>query len=301
MQKLFSVIIPVLNEKLYIADCLNALRNQSFPRENYELIFVDNGSADGSYEFLREQPDIVLLREDIPDAYIARNRGIGIARGRYIVFTDADCLADSEWLAALARKTEGHSPGILLGRLSFPGDAAASVRYYEAYYASRMRMLVNELPRKCCFGHAGNMAVRSDLFSFLGLFSGMPVVGDTDIVQKFLAAFPDENVAYADDAVVTHLEVVSLRDLLHKLYRYGKYSEDLRRLQNFQISDYSGKIRTFARCVRENGYRLPQSIFLMSSLLMQQAAFLAGRYRAKMQLKNLRASGFGRNFLAAML
>ena len=280
---LFSVVIPVLNEKKYLPRCLDALTQQQFARDQYELIFVDNGSTDGSLEFLQAQPKVKLLRQETRDAYLARNSGIQAAQGKYVVFTDADCVVAKNWLARFAEEVEGSAPGILVGRLSFPTDCSSFVRYYENYYATKMQLFTSELPRECCFGHAGNMAVRTDLFNSLGLFSGMPIVGDTEIVQKFLVQYPDEPFVYVDDAEVRHLEVSTGQELLKKLYHYGIYTETLQHLSDFCLSAPASKLRTFSECVRRYRYGLPQCLALGGALLVQQVAFFAGCYWSKLR------------------
>src|SRR5215510_7368406 len=97
---IFSVVVPFLNEENLIEKCIKSLLQQDFDQEKYELIFVDNGSIDDSTDIVRNYHNITLLYEPQQDPYLARNRGIRAAQGQFIVFTDADCVADRHWLAA---------------------------------------------------------------------------------------------------------------------------------------------------------------------------------------------------------
>ena len=279
---LFSVVIPVLNERTLLPSCLAALNSQTFDRSEYELIFIDNGSTDGSLELLRETPGVTVIVEHRRDAYLARNRGAAVAQGEYLVFTDADCAAHPEWLAYLAHEIRRSGPGILLGRLSFPRTAPMFVRHYEDYYAAKMRLMAEEFPRELCFGHAGNMAVGRDLFVELGQFSGMPIVGDAEIVQNYLTSYPEQRIAYVDEAEVIHLEVDTSGQLLKKLHRYGVYSETFAQSTSFRRAEYSEKLKTFTACATNKRYLSAERLALFASLGLQQVAFMTGCWRSKL-------------------
>jgi glycosyltransferase involved in cell wall biosynthesis len=94
---MISIIVPARNAESSIAQCLDALLNQTMDASSYEIIVVDNGSADRTAE-IAEQQGAQLLREDKRGAAAARNRGIRAASGEIICFTDADCLPTESWL-----------------------------------------------------------------------------------------------------------------------------------------------------------------------------------------------------------
>lgn len=87
-----SVIIPVFNTKPYLQQCLDSLIDQTL--EEIEIICVDNGSTDGSYEFLQEyttrHTNITVLRHAKGRQGDARNAGMEVARGEFIGFVDSD-------------------------------------------------------------------------------------------------------------------------------------------------------------------------------------------------------------------
>lgn len=86
---LVSVIIPVFNAAPYLRESIDSVLGQDYP--SIELILVDDGSTDGSHEILSSYGErIRVLRQDRKGPAAARNRGVGIARGAYIAFHDAD-------------------------------------------------------------------------------------------------------------------------------------------------------------------------------------------------------------------
>src|SRR5687768_14486668 len=99
-----SVIVPTFNRKEWVIQLIASLDRQTYPRDRYEVIVVDNGSSDGLCEALdRFAADGVIHRypNPLPDKVpaAARNFGIRQAKGEIIAFTDSDCVATPCWLA----------------------------------------------------------------------------------------------------------------------------------------------------------------------------------------------------------
>ena len=92
MSALVSIIVPVYNLEGYIGNCLESLACQTY--ENIEIICIDDGSRDKSAEIIREyckkDSRIVYVYQDNAGVSAARNKGLDIARGEYIMFADGD-------------------------------------------------------------------------------------------------------------------------------------------------------------------------------------------------------------------
>ncbi|MHA1608022.1 MAG: glycosyltransferase [Candidatus Freyarchaeota archaeon] len=86
---LFSVVIPTYNEERYLPLCLNSVLNQTMPREKYEIIIVDGYSEDNTVKIAEEKADKVILSEKRGPGD-ARNKGGRAARGKILLFLDAD-------------------------------------------------------------------------------------------------------------------------------------------------------------------------------------------------------------------
>ena len=81
-----SVIIPALNEEKYIRYVLDGLKGQTF--RDFETIVVDGGSTDGTRRIARRSARVVVERRK--GIGVARNSGAKVARGKLLVFLDAD-------------------------------------------------------------------------------------------------------------------------------------------------------------------------------------------------------------------
>jgi glycosyltransferase involved in cell wall biosynthesis len=123
-----SVIIPVWNSPDLIAKCLRAIGAQTYPRKQYEVLVIDNGSTDETADVVRSFSFATLLSEPVAGSYRARNLGLRSACGEYVAFTDADCVPDPQWLAAAAEAAGRHPrAGVLAGHIDlFRVDANGS-------------------------------------------------------------------------------------------------------------------------------------------------------------------------------
>ena len=98
-----SVIIPALNEEKYIKLPLESLRRQSF--KDFETIVVDGGSGDRTRAIARKYAKVVIERRQ--NIGRGRNTGAANARGRILVFLDADTEPSPDLLKAYAKGLDG--------------------------------------------------------------------------------------------------------------------------------------------------------------------------------------------------
>ncbi|MDN3658898.1 glycosyltransferase [Ferruginibacter paludis] len=89
-----SIIIPVYNVEDYIEKCILSLQNQDIPRNEYEIIVINDGSPDNSraviLQLIQQFDNIVFIDQENKGVSLARNAGIDKASGRYLIFIDPD-------------------------------------------------------------------------------------------------------------------------------------------------------------------------------------------------------------------
>lgn len=280
---IFSVIVPFLNEEVLIEECIRCLLNQTFDKRLYEIIFIDNGSTDRSPEIVRKHTTIKLLHESRRDPYLARNRGIEAAQGRYLAFTDADCLVDRHWLAKFHHGFEEFNADILLGRLRYPSPMSVFLASYEQYYDTKLAYLFQHQLRQRYYGHAGNMAIRASVFEAVGLFSGMPIVGDTEIMHNLLQQNPNAVVGYAPEAEVIHAEVRHFRQCLYKLFECGQYSETYAKSGSYRLLDLRDRLQVLKTCIADRRYEPGMIVTLVGTLVTGFISFEAGRWARRLR------------------
>ena len=117
-----SVIIPVYNAEKYIRQCLDSLLSQTL--KEIEIICVDDGSLDGSYQILEEytRKDARVLCQSQQNLFagIARNAGLSRATGEYILFLDADDFFAPNMLKELYLKAKKYAAQmVIFGHYSY--------------------------------------------------------------------------------------------------------------------------------------------------------------------------------------
>ncbi len=221
---LISVIIPFYNERLYIERCIHSLLEQDFDNNEYELIFIDNGSDDNSAELVKKFPRIQLLYEGRKNPYTARNAALKIAKGEILAFTDADCVVSKDWLKVIEEKMIKNRPTILVGKVLFPATKGVSIGVLQDYQNAKIDYLLQSQSKRYLYGYTNNMAVSAAIFHKLGPFLEWPVPGDTEIIHRCLKRIPNTTVRFIQDMEVLHLEIVSTLDWSKKCYVYGKHN-----------------------------------------------------------------------------
>lgn len=105
----FSIVIPTYNRQPILEKCLRALENQRLSDrtvENYEVVVVDDGSTDGTLNWLKihqaEFPHVVSYEQNHQGPSAARNLGVQQAKGDTIIFIDSDLVVTEQFLQSHA-------------------------------------------------------------------------------------------------------------------------------------------------------------------------------------------------------
>jgi GT2 family glycosyltransferase len=117
-----SVIVVNYNRKHFLRDCLESLADQTYPSDRREVILVDNGSSDGSAEYVRQWFPWVRLVSLSRNWGFAKGNNIGLrhARGELIALLNNDAVAEPGWLAALTGALrQGSAIGAVTSKIVF--------------------------------------------------------------------------------------------------------------------------------------------------------------------------------------
>jgi hypothetical protein len=103
---LVSIIIPSYNDKDHLRECLKSLQNQEY--QNFEVIVVDDMSTDGTIDMIKKEfPNVKFLITEGVGIAGANNRGLSIAKGKYVIFDlNTDDVVSSSWLKNLVEIVE---------------------------------------------------------------------------------------------------------------------------------------------------------------------------------------------------
>jgi N-acetylglucosaminyl-diphospho-decaprenol L-rhamnosyltransferase len=206
---------------------------------DYEIIVVENGSSDGTVEWLRSQPDIkAIYNETNRGVAPARNQGLSAATGRYLMILDADTIVEPDALDTLVACMDAH-PEAGLGAPKLIG-ADGALQYTCRYYPSVLSKIYRRTPLQFAkkqlaaefledWPHDSERAVdyvigacqiiRREAFEKAGLLDERIFYGPEDIdycIRMWRAGW---KVMYFPRAVVRHLE----RRITKKLFSATTY------------------------------------------------------------------------------
>jgi len=208
-----SVVVAARNEAQNIRACLDRLLQQDYPEERYEVIVVDDGSADGTSEIAsmigEGRKGFKLLRVEEGDGRGGSKKaalalGIGEAVGEILLTTDADCLVPEGWVRGMV----GHfsaEVGLVAGfsQIGPPGGAQSLRTACEAVdFLCLMGCILGSIGRGHPMAASGqNLAYRKAAFEEVGGFARVAhrASGDDVLLLQLVKRFTDWKIAFAGE------------------------------------------------------------------------------------------------------
>lgn len=213
-----SVIIPVWNDLTGLKATLFALKNQTYPSDLFEVIVVDNGSTEDMRQAIPPSSKVLYLREEKKGSHAARNRGISVARGEMLAFTDADCVPDKNWLSAgVEAFLRVGDCGLIAGRIDLfykdPEKLTASELFEKATAFNQKKYV-----QQWHFGATANVFTSKKIIERVGLLDGsLQSGGDLEWGQRVYRN--GYQVVYADEVHMWHSARRTLREIIKKQRR----------------------------------------------------------------------------------
>ena len=280
-----SVVIPTRDRPGQLQDCLGAIAAQTMARHRFEVVVVDDGSLSPVAPLLAAWRDRLAIRSARTAGggpSTARRAGTSIAGGRWLAFTDDDCVPEPGWLAALEQALR-REPGALVGGRTYnllPGNPPAET---SQLIGDIVADYYNADPRRPRFFSANNMAVAAEPLRGHGGFDPAFVTAeDRDLCDRWRAA--GRPLVFAPDAVVGHAHRMSLAAFIRQHAGYGRGAYRYMRVHQQRLPGpstvepgfYSGLLPRALRLIR--GRRHP--VALAALLLVWQGANAAGFLQA---------------------
>lgn len=259
-----SVIVVNYNGKRFLKDCISAVLSQS--HEHFELIVVDNGSTDGSVEYIhgnfRDERVRVIRSETNLGFAGGNNLGLKHCSGEFIVLLNNDTITHRSWLEELLRcmienPEAGMAQSLVLTK-GIPGE------YYEMN--GTINLLGHNIMRV--------FPIRENGIGEIVQANGCSLIIPRKLVDEFGGLFPDYYFAYAEDTFLSLRVLFSGRKILHNsrsvVEHFGGGSQggnslyfyqERNRLLNFLIF--------FGR-----GFRIRYTFYLVINFVMKSAAAL---------------------------
>jgi GT2 family glycosyltransferase len=228
----YSVIVPTYQRPSSLEHCLDALAAQTIGRDRFEVIVVDDGSAEparGAVARTAASIDVRLIEQANAGPATARNAGARAARGAYVVFTDDDCRPDPEWLRAIDAMA-ARNPGCAIG-----GRVVNALG--DGLYSTASQLLIEFLYEYFNVDESGgrffitsNLALPTDSFHRIGGFDvtfPLAAAEDRDLCDRWREA--GLAMVYCDDAIVHHEHALRLGSFCRQHFNYGRGAFHLHR------------------------------------------------------------------------
>jgi glycosyltransferase involved in cell wall biosynthesis len=197
-----SVVVPVYNGERTLPACLEALKRQSLPPDEFEVIVVDDGSTDGTAG-VAERFGVVYLHQENQGPATARNRGAEQARGEFLLFTDADCEPHEDWLEEMLRCFE--DPEVAGAKGVYEnGGTGIWTRFAQVEFEERYALLAKHDSIDMVDTYSAAFR-RSRFIDAGGFDSAFPEANNEDTEISYRLAEAGHRLVFAPGACVRHL------------------------------------------------------------------------------------------------
>jgi GT2 family glycosyltransferase len=212
-----SVIIPTFRDWDRLQLCLNALVKQTYPTEYYQIIIVNNDPEDRAPSSLCIPSNCIILEEEKPGSYAARNAALKVAKGEIFAFTDSDCIPQKDWMEVAVKYFENNEACDRIGgkiRLFSKNDKFNWVELYEVLCAFPQQSFVESQGMAA----TGNMFTKKYVIENVGMFDERLMSGgDSEWGRR--ANSKGFTIHYVDDCVIDHPTRPNFKDIKNKTKR----------------------------------------------------------------------------------
>ena len=177
---MISVVIPTFNEEENIAQCLVSLCHQTVPRSEYEIIVVDGGSKDATYEIARKYADQVFIQTSRKVGG-ARNDGVNAAKGDIIATTDADCILPPHWIRRISEDFKDPGLAQLYGPV-YPIEEGLGNKF--SLFLANTFSRIGYYSQTFYYTLGCNTAFRKDAFLKAGMYRCIDAGDDLEISMR---------------------------------------------------------------------------------------------------------------------
>ena len=275
-----SVVVPAYRAADTLERCVAAIHASAQGAGHpFEIIVAENNSPDATLKVVRALearfPEVRVVEEVQQGSYAARNRGASAARGSFLLFTDSDCLANSDFVPSLLGPLTDQGVRMVGGEIEGDPDQTDLVARYSRQAGILSQVHTYRHPHQPFFQTAC-MAVRNEDWELVdGFRSDLPTGGDADFCWRLQDAHPGE-LRLLERPLVRHLHRESVGALYRQFRRYGQSDVLLNRLHGAKVGG-GKKLAEFLRIVAWpllSVLHIPESILRMD-LLPVASPFLA--------------------------
>jgi len=221
----FSIIVPTYGRPAAITSCVEAFTCLSYPNDRFEVIVVDDGSAQPVEALLGKFRGVVelrIVRQANAGPAAARNAGLNMARGEYVAFTDDDCIAEHDWLNAFDEVFKAH-PQACIGGWVANGLHSNPYSVASQLLTDHVREFFAEKNSSLLFFTTNNIAFPTAALRRIGgFFERYRLVASEDRELCYRWSTSGGTLVWEPRAQVVHAHDLMLWEFIRQHFTYGR-------------------------------------------------------------------------------
>lgn len=228
--KQFSIIVAFRNEENNLPRLIQSFKSLQFPKDNYEIIFVNDHSTDASVEVIQQfekvfnNVQLLQLPEHEKGKKAALQMGINQARFEYILTTDADCVVPENWMLTFNNALVEDDLDAVMGSVAILGtkDFLTRFQHYDFMALQAVGFALANLGKPILCNGA-NFCYKKEAFLQVKGFQGNetnPSGDDVLLLQKFVHAKMKITSLLQSDNLVFTQPVHALKSFIHQRKRW---------------------------------------------------------------------------------
>lgn len=255
---MISIIVPIYNAEKYINRCIKSVLQQTY--KEWELILVDDGSKDNSYNICKEyttnHKNIVAIKQENKGANKARQQGWLQAKGEWVTFIDSDDYIPENALERLIRKSNEETD-IIIGMMS-------------TFQIEDEEISIEEYRKRCISGHKTDVGPCAKLYrnklynDFIFDIPRELNVGEDNLMNIRLSFRTEKKVCFVKDIVYiydttnenslihSHRKSLEYENLFHKYRKLSIPNQELNKYIAFSIGN---RIYQILQIIKENPFK----------------------------------------------
>lgn len=232
-----SVIVACRNEEDHIEDCIQSLMNQSYPKDLYELIIVNDHSDDKTVEVIES---IISSESNIHLHHASQGEGkrnaltegIALAKGDFIMTTDADCWVSLEWIETIIENYQHTRAKMILGPVEFKQGNSLLTKFQDLDFMGMIGIAggstANQYPHVC---NGANLSYEKEAFYQINGFEGEeknPSGDDMILLQKMNLKYKGQIEFVKSQKAMTYTHpMYNWKDFFNQRIRWASKSGEL--------------------------------------------------------------------------
>jgi glycosyltransferase involved in cell wall biosynthesis len=222
-----SVVIPTKNRSALLAEAIEHAESQTIPREQYEVIVIDNDSADNTRSVLVQKskvyPNLKFGTQEKPGAAATRNAGLRLATGDLILFIDDDVQADPSLIEAHLKCHRKNPNASVIGAVTMPwGNTSDPFLRYLRDHRILNPYTPSKGPIDFSYYHTCNVSTPTQMLQNVGGFNeNFQIYGMEDIELGYRLEVAGSRMVFAPDAKAVHYRFPGYADFIERSEQAG--------------------------------------------------------------------------------